>query len=349
MRHVGTFKGRKPELGLPIGGGLPPILLLIGLLALVPGAASAFDDPFLIRLFTRIVIFAIAAVSLNFLLGFGGFASLLHGAFMGVGGYVVGILAYHDANEPLQFSFLTIGGTSDIAISLPLGALASGVVAALTGVFCLRTAGLYFIMITLAFNQMIFYFLVAMQTYGGEDGLQILTRLNFLGVPLLGGASFFYVSLSVLALTLLLFQKIVLSRFGTVLRAISQNELRVVTLGIPTFLYKLTAFALSGSITGVAGALMAVSQNFVSPADLSWVRSADLIIMAVLGGTNLVWGPAVGAAVFFATQLVLSSAWAHWQLPFGLLVIAVGTILRKGLGDLLWFLLAHLRFGHRHA
>jgi branched-chain amino acid transport system permease protein len=329
-----------------IGGGFPLIVLLVALLALVPGAASLFDDPFLIRLFTRIVIFAMAAAALNFMLGFGGFASLLHGAFMGIGGYVVGILAYHDVNEPLQLGLLTVAGTSDLAISLPLGALAAAILAAVTGPFCLRASGIYFIMITLAFNQMIFYFLVALQTYGGEDGLQILGRLSFLGIPVTGGASYYYVSLAALALALLAFEKIVASRFGTVLRAISQNERRVVTLGIPTLPYKLAAFVLSGCVTGVAGALLAASQNFVSPADLSWIRSADLIIMAVLGGTTLVWGAVLGSAGFFVAQLLLSSWSAHWQLPFGLLVILTGAVLKQGLGDLLILPLSRIRTRH---
>jgi branched-chain amino acid transport system permease protein len=324
------------------------IVLVVVLLTLVPAVAALFDDPFLIRLFTRIVIFAIAAAALNFVLGFGGFASLLHGAFMGLGGYAVGILAYHDLNEPLELGFLTLTGTSDLAVSLPLGAFAAALLAAATGPFCLRASGIYFIMITLAFNQMIFYFLVALQTYGGEDGLQILSQPTFFGIPVVGGAPYYYASLAALAVTLLMFEKIVASRFGTVLRAISQNERRAATLGIPTLPYKLAAFVLSGSVTGVAGALLAVSQNFVSPADLSWVRSADLVIMAVLGGTTLVWGPVLGSAGFFLAQLLLSSWSAHWQLPFGILVILTGTALKHGLGDLLMLPFRSLRLGQGH-
>jgi branched-chain amino acid transport system permease protein len=317
--------------------------VLVGLLALVPPVATALEDPFLIRLFTRIVIFATAAVSLNFVLGFGGFASLLHAGFMGLGGYVVGILAYHGANEPFSLGPIQLPGTSELLISVPVAAIVSAAAAAITGAVCLRSSGIYFIMITLAFNQMIFYFFVALQTYGGEDGLQILTKLRFAGVPIPSGIGYYYACLFVLVIALCVLGRFIGSRFGAVLRAISQNERRVVALGIPALPYKLSAFTISGAMTGIAGVLLAGSQSFVSPSDLSWIRSADLMVIAVLGGVSLIWGPVVGAIGFFIAELLLSSWSIHWQLPFGALIVVIGALMDGGLGNFILHLLERVR------
>jgi branched-chain amino acid transport system permease protein len=310
-----------------------PIYVIAILLALVPPIALVLDDPFLIRLFTRIVIFATAAVSLNFVLGFGGFASLLHAAFMGLGGYVVGILAYHEANEPFRLGLINISGTSDLSVSMPIAIIVCGSVAAITGLICLRSSGIYFIMITLAFNQMFFYFFVSLPYYGGEDGLQITTKPHFAGVQIPNGAPYYYTCLVVLLVALVILRRIIGSRFGVVLRAISQNERRIVTLGIPALPYKVSAFVISGAMAGIAGVLLAGSQSFVSPADLSWIRSADLIVIAVLGGVSLVWGPVIGAVGFFVAELLLSSWSIHWQLPFGILIIIIGVFMKGGMAD----------------
>ncbi len=315
-------------------GGLVPAVVLVGLLALVPPVARVLDDPFLVRVFTRVVVFAVAAVALNLVLGFGGMVSLLHAGLLGVGGYVVAILAYHDANaEPLMTWPVTIAGTSDLAVSLPLAMLASTVVAALTGLVSLRTTGPYFIMITLAFNQMLYYVFVALQTYGGDDGLQI-QALTLLGRDVTGHVAFYYIALGFLLVTLVLVTRIVDSRFGVVLRAAAQNERRVVALGIPPLRYKLAAFAISGTLTGIAGALLATGQQFVSPADMSWVSSGNLVVMCVLGGLTAPWGPVVGAAVFLVLELLLETWTTHWQLAFGLLIVLTVTVLRGGLADL---------------
>ncbi len=314
---------------------IAPILLLIALLAVVPPIAQAIDDPFLIKVFTRVIIFAIAAVALNFTLGYGDLISLLQAGFFGVGGYTVAILAYHDANaEPLFGWPLTLGGTSDLALSLPLGALTAAIVAVSTGLVCLRTSGAYFIMITLAFNQMLYYFFVALQKYGGEDGLQILSNLQFAGFDVAKRVPFYYLCLTVLGATLGLLDRLVESRFGFAVRAIAQNERRAVALGISPLRYKLLAFVITGTIGGLAGGLLAASQQFVSPADMAWARSGELVVMVVLGGLATVWGPVAGAAVFLILELVLSSFTISWQLPFGLLIILMIVFLRGGLADL---------------
>jgi branched-chain amino acid transport system permease protein len=314
---------------------LAPIAALVVLLALVPPIALAVDDPFLIKIFTRVIVFAIAAVALNFILGFGDLISLLQAGFIGVGGYTVAILAFHDFNaEPLTSGPIALTGTTNLAIALPLAALGAAVVAALTGLVSLRTSGAYFIMITLAFNQMLYYFFVALQKYGGEDGLQILGSLHLAGFDVGKRVPFFYLCLAALALTLLFVDRLVSSRFGMVIRALAQNERRVIALGIPPLRYKLLAFVITGTLGGLAGGLLAASQQFISPADMAWARSGEIVAMVVLGGLTTVWGPVVGAAVFLVLELFLSSYTISWQLPFGLLIILMITFLRGGLADL---------------
>jgi branched-chain amino acid transport system permease protein len=322
---------------------LAPHLIILAALAIVPLISWATSDPFLIRLFTRIVIFSIAAVALNFVLGFAGLTSLLHAGFMGMGGYIVGILAFHDANSiPFGIGQLSVPGTSNLLIMAPLAAIVCALLAAVTGLVCVQSTGVYFIMITLAFNQMIFYFFVALQYYGGEDGLQIQVPLTIADATAPKGAGYFYICLVVLAASLLMFRQIVASRFGVVLGALRQNERRMIALGVPAFPYKLVAFSISGAVTGIAGVLLAGSQNFVSPSDLSWIRSADLAIIAVLGGVSFTWGPVLGAVAFYFAELWLSSLTIHWQLPFGILVIMVGALFNGGLADALLFTVRRL-------
>lgn len=308
-----------------------PILVLLAALALVPAVSAAVDNPFLIRLFTRVVIFAIVAAALNFVLGFGALVSLMHAAFFGIGAYVVAIFAFHDFDGSPLWIF---PGTSNLAVTIPLAVVLTGLAAALTGVVSLRTSGAYFIMITLAFNQMLFYFFVALQKYGGDDGLQILSNLDFAGLNISKRVTFFYVSLGVLAASLLFFGRLVNSRFGVILRAAAQNERRVIALGISPLRYKLAAFVISGAVTGLAGALWATGQQFVSPSDLSWVRSADFVVMAVLGGMARVWGPVLGALVIVLLEALLPGLTLYWQLPFGLIVILIVVYLQGGLADL---------------
>jgi branched-chain amino acid transport system permease protein len=304
-------------------------LVLVALLALVPLVAGLTDDPFLIRVFTRVVLFAIAAVALNILLGFGGLVSLLHAGLFGIGGYVVGILAQHNMNaEPLLG---LVPGTSDLAISLPAALVVTALASAALGIVSLRTSGTYFIMITLAFNQMLYYVFVALQPYGGEDGLQILSTLTLAGLDVTKRVPFYYLCLGILAAALLFTGRLVDSRFGMVLRACAQNERRVAALGIPPLRYRLAAFVISGTLTGLAGGLWAAGQQFISPADMSWIRSGDLVVMCVLGGLASVSGPVLGAATFLVLELTLSSWTTYWQLPFGIIIILIVIYLHGGL------------------
>lgn len=313
---------------------LAPVVVLAALAALPP-IAQALGDPFLIKVGTRVVVFAIAAIGLNLIVGFAGLVSLLQAGLFGIGGYVVAIASFHEFNaEPLVLGPLSWEGTSDLAITLPLAGLVAGLTALITGVVSLRTAGPYFLMITLAFDQMLYYGAVALQKYGGEDGLQVLSTITFAGYDVSDRWRFFYLALAVLAVTLLALGRVVGSRFGIVLRASAENERRVSVSGIPPYAYRLTAFVVSGVVAGLAGALLAAGQQFVSPADMSWVRSGDFVVMAVLGGLATVWGPVVGAAAFVVLELVLSSWTQHWQLAFGLIIVAVVLTLRGGLADL---------------
>ena len=310
-------------------------LVLIALLAAVPPLAKALGDPFLVKVATRVVVFAIAAIGLNLIVGYAGLVSLLQAGFFGVGGYVVGIAAWHDFNgEALMLGPIVWAGTSDLAVTLPLAALVSALVALVTGVVSLRTTGPYFLMITLAFGQMLYYAAVALQKYGGEDGLQILSSVTFAGRDVSDRWSFFYLSLAVLAVVILVVGRMVEARFGIVLRASAENERRVTVSGIPPYPYRLTAFVISGTIAGIAGALIAAGQQFISPADMSWVRSGDFVVMAVLGGLSTVWGPLIGAAAFVVLELVLSSWTQYWQLAFGAIIVLVVLTLRGGLSDL---------------
>jgi len=307
------------------------IAVLVVALALVPTVAQALGNPFLIKIATRIVIFSIAAVALNLVLGFGGLVSLAHAGLFGIGGYVLGIAA---AQVDGEVSSALLPATGELAILLPLAMVVAGAAAAAMGVVALRTSGVYFIMITLAFNQMLYYVFVALQQYGGEDGLQITTALTLFGHSAGARVPFYYGCVATLALVLVFVQRLVNSRFGVVLRASAQNERRLTALGIPPLAYKLAAFALSGALAGLAGALLAASQSFISPSDMSWVRSGDLVVMCVLGGMAYVTGPVIGATAFLVLEFVLSGWSTHWQLAFGGFIIAVVVSLRGGLMDL---------------
>lgn len=338
----------KPIAGSPFVLDRLPAIIIVAALALVPPICLALDDPFFIRVFTRAINLGISAVALNLVLGFGGLVSLMHAAFMGLAGYVVGILAHHELNgDHVPLWFFEIPGTANLLISIPLALLAVAVLSLMTGAICIRTKGIYFIMITLAFNQMLYYLAVAAEPYGGQDGLQILSDLHVAGIPLPGQVGYFYVCLIVLIVILILLEVLVKSRFGAVIVALRQNETRAAALGVSAYPYQLTAFVISGVIAGLGGALFAVSQKFVSPADLAWLRSGDLAIIAVLGGVAAVWGPLLGAITFVVMELVFSSWTIHWLLLIGVFIILVTLFLNEGLAELWKRLIRSLvRRGH---
>lgn len=295
---------------------IPAILFLA--LALVPLYSSVFDDRFVLLFATRILILALAALSLDFILGLGAMVSFGHAAYLGLGAYAVGILAAHDI--------------WDAWISFPVAILVSAIFAAITGAISLKTRGVYFIMITLAFGQMAYYTATSLSAYGGDDGLTMWGRSEFFGTDLFANdTSFYLLVLGILLGSYVLLKRIAASRFGRVLKGARQNEARLHALGIDPFGYRLAAFVIAGVLAGIAGALMANQTEFVSPAYMSWHRSGELIVMVVLGGLGYLHGAILGAIAYLMLEEVLSGYTEHWRLIFGPLLILVVLYARGGI------------------
>jgi branched-chain amino acid transport system permease protein len=272
--------------------------------------------------FTRIVILAMAATSLNLILGYGGMVSFGHAAYLGVGGYTIGILAFH--------------GVTSGYVQWPLALLVSALLALIIGALSLRTRGVYFIMITLAFAQMIFYVAEGLDQYGGDDGLTIYKRSEFAGlVNLSNKVQFYYVCVALLLGTIYLVGRLVDSRFGMVVRGARSNDRRMRAIGFPTYRYRLVCFVIAGAVCGLAGALLANHTDFVSPAMMFWTRSGDLIVMVVLGGMGSLFGPVIGAVVLLVFEEVLSGITVYWQIILGPLLLLVVLFARGGIDGLL--------------
>lgn len=310
-------------------------LLLLVLLA-IPFVALQLGKPFYVTLATRMAILALAAVGLNIALGLGGLVSFGHAAFFGVGGYVAGIFASHAmAMQPLNFGLFTLPATREMLVIWPFAILASGLLAAAIGAISLRTSGVYFIMITLAFAQMTYYFAISWPAYGGEDGLSLTLRNTFPGVNTMVPLSFFLVSFGVLLVGLALFATLKASRFGAALQASRQNEVRVAAVGIAPFRIRLVAFMLSAMVTAVAGALYADLNRFVSPSMMSWHMSGELIVLIILGGAARLAGPLAGAMLYVLFEYALGGLTERWQFFLGLMLLGVVLFARGGLLGLL--------------
>ncbi len=299
---------------------LLPLLLLAGL-ALVPWVAAAIDQPFYVAFFARIVIYAIAASALNLALGYGGLVSFGHALFLGVGAYAVAIP-----------SFLDVGnGWVHLALCL----LFSGVAAGVTGAISLRTSGIAFIMITLAFAQMGYFLFVSLKNFGGDDGLPIAQTSRFgplnLGSPL----AVYVVSFVVLLLATWWLARLRVAPFGMALRGAQQNARRVNAIGLPALRYQLVAYVLSGMFCGVAGLLLANLNAFASPSAMAWTVSGELIVMVVLGGMGTVWGPLLGVLAFLGLEEVLKGLTEHWMALFGPLIVVMALVGKQGLAGLL--------------
>jgi len=305
---------------------LVAIALIFAALAAVPPVSAALEQPFYVRLAMQVMIFGMAAVSLDLILGYGGMVSLGQSSYVGLSAYVVGILSYHLDNGTLLLGF--IPGTTNAFIVWPAAVAVSAVAAVIIGAVSLRTSGVYFIMITLAFAQMIFFFFDALPTYGGEYGLQI-TDLSW-PVNALSPTGFYYLVFASLVVVVFIVQRLVRSRFGMVLRGSRQNIERLQALGIPTFRYRLVAFVIAGVIAGYAGVLLANYQLFIDPTAMAWLRSAELIVMVALGGAGTIYGGIVGAAIYVLVKLVLGSYTVHWEVIFGPFFILVVLWLRRG-------------------
>jgi branched-chain amino acid transport system permease protein len=311
-------------------------VLLAGLLLLVPLAAWALQEPFYVTLATRVAILALAAVGLNLVLGLGGLVSFGHAAFFGIGGYAAGILASHASNlQPLVTWPIEIAGSDEMLVVWPVAVILSGLIALVIGAISLRTSGVYFIMITLAFAQMIYYFAISWPAYGGEDGISLPLRNSFPGVGTALPLNFFLICYALLIVALYLFARIRDSRFGAALQVARQNEVRLAAVGISPFPIRLAAFVLSAMMTGLAGALFADLNRFVSPSMLSWQMSGELIVLVILGGTGRLYGPVAGAALFVLIEFILGGLTERWQLFLGLILLGVVLFARGGLVGLL--------------
>jgi branched-chain amino acid transport system permease protein len=291
-------------------------------LAAVPPLAAALGQPFYLDLLRRIMIFAIAALSLNLILGYGGMVSFGHAAYLGIGAYAVGILAHHGIdNGFLQFA---------VAIA------ASAAVALVIGAVSIRTSGVYFIMITLAFTQMLFYLGISLEEYGGDDGMRLAARSQFLGILDLGNPTpFYYFVLAVLAGFLYLVHRLVNSRFGMVIRATKSNEARTRAIGLSPYPYKLAAFVIAGAMCGVAGALLVNQTAYLTPEFMNWTRSGEIMFMVILGGIATLIGPVLGAAALLLLEDVLAAWTTHWQIILGPILVLVVLFTRRGLAGLL--------------
>ena len=313
---------------------LKSCIVLTGLVFLLglPSAASALEATYYIGVFSRILIYALAAVSLDLILGYGGMVSFGHAAFFGAGAYVVSILALHGVEETafIHWPFVVMG-TENALISWPAAILASAGLAAIIGAVSLRTSGVYFIMITLAFAQMMYFFFTSLEKYGGDDGLSLYTRNRLVGLDLNGDATFYYLCLGLLVGFLILSYRLVNSRFGMVIRGCKENERRMSALGFPTFRYKLVCFVIAGAGAGLAGALMANQTEFVSPSLMQWTVSGEILVMVILGGVGTLFGPVFGAAALLLLEEFLSRYTEHWMLFLGPILIFVVLFARRGL------------------
>ena len=331
--------------------GLATVLLLV-LLAVLPPVFIWTGNAFYVDLATRLVILGIAATSLNLILGYGGLISFGHAAFVGIGAYGVGIPAYHAifGGFPAVASF---NGFFQIMLSMGISAL----FALITGAICLRTKGVYFIMITMAFAQMVYYFFVSIDTYGADDGLVINMRSQLPLLDLSDPLQLYYLCFASLIAAMLIVRTIVNSRFGMVLQGARGNPERMVSLGYNIYRYRLTAYVISGAMAGYAGALLGHFTTFISPDMMDWTRSGELMFMVILGGTATTLGPIMGATLFIVLEEVLQIVldWlepvvepaylaltgrelqleVYWHLPFGLILILVVLFVRGGIMGLI--------------
>jgi branched-chain amino acid transport system permease protein len=288
----------------------------------LPLAAYSVGDTFYVGLATRVLVFALAASSLNLILGFGGMVSFGHAAFLGIGAYSVAILMQN--------------GIASAWIAWPLAILLTALVSLLIGWISLRTQGVYFIMITLAFAQMLYYLIISLKAYGGDDGLSLAARSSVgWGVDLSSDVHLYYLSLGALAMAMVFMVRLLNARFGHALQAIRENEVRMTALGFAVFRYKLAAFTLAGAVAGLAGVLFANLNGFVSPAMMQWSQSGMLMMMVILGGVGHLYGGVIGAIAFLLLEEFLSHYTMHWQLGLGAVLLGVVLFAPNGITSLL--------------
>jgi branched-chain amino acid transport system permease protein len=295
-------------------------------LAALPPVAHALGGGFYVDLVRRIMIFAIAAVSLNLILGYGGMVSFGHAAYLGIGGYAVAIFAFYGVNDGLLQWGVAIGASALVALAI--------------GAVSIRTSGIYFIMITLAFTQMLYYLGISIEEYGGDDGIRLKTRSQLPLVDLNDPLQFYYLVLALLLASVYLVHRLVNSRFGMVLRAAKSNEARALAIGFSPYRYRLTAFVIAGAIGGLAGALLVNQVNFLTPEYMHWTRSGEIMFMVILGGMGTSAGPVLGSFALLLLEDILSNwrdpRWIgeHWQVILGPLLVLAVIFFRRGLAGI---------------
>lgn len=297
------------------------LCLLVLVLALAPVAIFLTNQLFYLDLASRIMILAMAAVGLNLIVGYGGMISFGHAAYLGIGAYSVGIPVYYGIYD----GFIHLG----VAIGI------SAVFALITGAISLRTKGIYFIMITLAFAQMMYYTLVSLEEYGGDDGLVIQTRSRFPVFDLDENVILYYFMFAALVLVLIFAYRLIGSRFGRVMTGSMHNDKRMQSLGFETFRYRLTCYVISGVICGIAGFFLGNFTSFISPEMMTWAHSAELLLILIFGGLGSMLGPVVGTFIFVLLQQWLSTITVYWHLIFGALLVAVVLFGQGGINALL--------------
>jgi branched-chain amino acid transport system permease protein len=295
------------------------VLVLLAL----PPLVIALGQPFYLDLVRRIMILAIAAVSLNLILGYGGLVSFGHAAYLGIGAYAVGILGFYGVtNGWIQWA-VAIGASALVALAI--------------GAVSIRTSGIYFIMITLAFTQMLYYLGISIAEFGGDDGMRLKAKSQFAGlVDLRDPVAFYYVVLLLMLLAVFLIYKIVKSRFGMVLRAAKSNEARSRAIGFSPYPYRLAAFVIAGAMCGLAGALYANHTNYITPGLMSWQQSGDIMFMVILGGMASTAGPVLGAFALLLVEDLLSGWTQHWQVILGPLLVLSVIFFRRGLAGMFY-------------
>ena len=296
--------------------------IAVVLLIALPPAMLAMGQPFYLDLVRRIMILAIAAISLNLILGYGGLVSFGHAAYLGIGAYAVGILAFYGVtNGWLQWA-VAIGASALVALAI--------------GAVSIRTSGIYFIMITLAFTQMLYYLGISLAEFGGDDGMRLKRRSQLGFVDLNDPVQFYYVVLVLMLLAVYITYRIVNSRFGMVLRATKSNEARSRAIGLSPYPYRLTAFVIAGAMCGLAGALYGNHTNYITPGLMSWQQSGDMMFMVILGGMASTAGPVLGAFALLLVEDLLSGWTEHWQVILGPLLILSVIFFRRGLAGIFY-------------
>ena len=296
--------------------------IAVALLVALPPAMLAMGQPFYLDLVRRIMILAIAAISLNLILGYGGMVSFGHAAYIGIGAYAVGILGFYGF----------FNGWLHFAVAM----LASALVALAIGAVSIRTSGIYFIMITLAFTQMLYYLGISVAEFGGDDGMRLKRRSQLGFVDLNDPVQFYYLALVTMLLSVFLVYRLVNSRFGMVLRACKSNEARSRAIGFSPYPYRLAAFVIAGAMCGLAGALYGNHTNYITPGLMSWQQSGDIMFMVILGGMASTAGPVLGAFALLLVEDLLSGWTEHWQVILGPLLILSVIFFRRGLAGIFY-------------